>query len=334
MENSFEDFLTEFNRQLSDLKEQDKPHANTLFTREILRKLAGLSPEQYQRFKDNLSIELHFSGVNLQEIPAEAKLDRMVTAMRSQIEHESFDVPRRLGDMLPDAMHPDILVPNCWHISDEGIVQTSGDDDAGTTICDCPLYVAARIRDSERGEESLVIVVKVDREWRKVYVPASASSNAICKAVAGTGAIVSDRKALDSYIMDIRKINKGQIPIETQESTESIFDRWVDYVASHESEFVNGKWGRVALIDRKKHLIVFPERVEQFLKKQSARLRPVLVAWKSKDLIYSESGLLYATKIGSRHKRMVAFPLDMLGVELAVLVVGKESNAKEKQDVA
>jgi hypothetical protein len=322
MENTFNDFLNDFHEKLNSLKEQEKPQASDLFTRDLLKKLAALPQEQYQKFKDDMSIELYFSGAKLQDVPSESKMDRMVTAMRSQMEQDAAEAPRRLGDMLPDAPHPDMMVPSCWTLSDEGL-SFAPDEETSTTVCDSPLYVASRIRDHERIEETLVLLINVDREWRKVHISAAAGSGAISKAVAGTGAMVSDSKALGSYIFDLRKANRALIPIETQD-IEHIFDRWVDHVLAHETEFLNGKWGRSALIDDEKHLLVFPEKLEQFLKKQGARLRPVLVAWKGKGFIYSGDGLLYSTTIAGRQRRVVAFPQDVLGLNLATR---KESDA-------
>jgi hypothetical protein len=314
MDGTFEEFLDDFHQKLNGFKEQENPQASDLFTRDLLNKLSALPQDHYQRFKDDMSIELYFSGTKLQGVPTEAKLDRMVTAMRSQVECESFETPRRLGDMLPDAPHPDMMVPSCWLLSDEGLCYAP-DENTNTEVCDSPLYVASKIRDIERSEETLVIAIKVDEEWRRVYISASAGSNAIYKAIAGTGAMVDDIKALSSYIVGLRKINKALIPIEGQD-VEYIFDRWTDYALANETKFLDGRWGRSSLIGGEKHLLVFPERLEQFLKKQGARLRPVLVAWKKKGLIHSEDGLLYSATIAGRRRRVVAFPQDVLGIDL------------------
>lgn len=312
-----EDILQEVKEQIEQAKGEEEFDGASLFNRKFLRRLATLSSDDYQRFKDKFTVECFLLGVKVRGVPSDSRLDRMVQAVQAEMKAEIPDTPVALRSLLPDAPHDGLFVSARWHMDGSGLYEVVREDTPGIQVVDGPLYVGKRLRDIERNKETLVFFARVDGEWRRIYVAASANAGQIYKAVTGAGLLVSDRDALERYVFSFRQMNRKLITVElTSEAFESLFDRWSNYVFENSEKFTKQLWGRLVTIDKQECLAVYPEKLEAFLKKQGASLRPTLNAWRKDDLlVLPEKGFLHPVWANNRTRRMVVFSMELLSIQ-------------------
>lgn len=311
-----DEVLSDLQDILQDLMAEENPVAAQLFTRPILEKLAALSQSDYQRFKDRLAVELFVSGLKIKDLPSEPKLDRLVEAVRAEMQARSDGKEVYLKAALPDAPGADgLLVPSSWSVGSDGIRSVVDPNAPGPLVADTPLFVSGRLLDVEQAEETLVIQIRTD-EWRQVHIPAYAGTEQILKAVSGAGVMVFNKKSLAEYVQAFRWLNRRAIPLrQAHEAFESLFDRWRNYVDEHRDKFAVQHWGRFVTLDGRECLAVVPERLEAFLKKNGARMRPTLAAWRKMGFLVSpKDGYLQVVWHNNAARRMVVFSAEELGL--------------------
>jgi hypothetical protein len=304
-------------RELGAGEGQPRPTMAEVFTAEVVRELAVLPRDEYEKFKLALEAELLLMGLKVTGL-TERKLDRVVEAERVRIEEErSKEPPALLCEGCPDGPDAEgLLVPGGWAVAPGGVVGGS------VRVCAGAVYVAGRLVDPERARAYLRVIAWADGEWRQALVPASASVKALVKAVRDLGVLVEDEESLASYLRAFISLNWSQMPVSRVGVEEdSLFDAWREYVAERWDDFLSERLGKVVRAEEGGLLAVRPEVLERFCRAHGASMRQVLSAWRAQGWL-AEGGLR-PVRFRGGVRRAPVFPLVLFAVGDGVGVSGE-----------